>query len=102
MSLTDQSIVDDFFASGFEEPAEVYLESGVKPLLCHFFDKYQAAKILDKDVESSSPMIEVRTIDVEGIKQNNKVVCRSIEFQVHEVQPDSEGFTNLILGYPNG
>ena len=53
------------------------------------------------DIESSSPMIEVKTSDVFGVKQNNKVTCRGIEFYVHEIQNDSEGFTYLILYYGN-
>lgn len=101
MTLVNQQLVDAFFNSGFEEPAEVGLESGTKIILCHFYDKYETAKILGKDVESSSPMIEVKTSDVTGIKQTNKIVCRGIEFYVHEVQTDGEDFTNLILYYGN-
>lgn len=101
MSIVDQSLVDALFLSGFEEPAEVHFESGAKSILCHFYDKFEVAKMFGKDIESSSPMIEVKTSDITGIKQNNKVVCRGIEYFVHEVQPDGEGFTNLILYYGN-
>lgn len=101
MTLVDQTLVDSFFNSGFEEAAEVHLESGAVTIQCHFYDKYQVAKMFEEDIESSSPMIECKTSDLPGVKQNDLVICRDVEFKVHEVQTDGEGFTNLKLYYGN-
>lgn len=101
MSIINQSLVDAFFTTGFEEEYEIHLESGVRTFLGHFYDKFEVAKMFGKDVESSTPMIEGRTIDIATAKQTNKVVCRDIEYYVHEVQTDGEGFTNLTLYYGN-
>ena len=101
MTLVNSSLVNVFFNSGFEEPAEIELESGTKNILGHFYDKYEAAKILGKDVESSSPMYECKSSDVPGVKQSNKIIYRGIEFYVHEAKADGEGFTQLTLYYGN-
>ena len=101
MSIVNQSLVDSFFTTGFEEEYEIQFESGSKNFLGHFYDKYEAAKMLGKDVESSTPMIEGRSIDIETAKQGNKVICRGTEFEVYEVKTDGEGFTMLTLSYAN-
>ncbi len=99
MTLVDQSLVDSFFNSGFEEEFEVELESGFKPIQVHYYDKYQVAKMFDQDIESSSPMIECRSIDVEGVKRKGIAHGRGIDYVMHEVQPDGEGFTKITLTY---
>lgn len=101
MTLVNDDLLNVFFSSGFEEPAEVHLDTGAKNILGHFYDKYERAKMMGIDVDASSPMLEVKASDVPGIKQNNKVITRGIEFYVHEVQNDGEGFTYLILYYGN-
>lgn len=101
MTLVNSYLVDALFNSGFEEPAEIYLETGVVNVQCHFYDKYMVAKMFDKDAESSAPMIEVKTIDVVGVKQGDKVFVRDIEFTIHDPKPDGEGFTQLTLYYGN-
>ena len=101
MTLVNSSLVDALFNSGFEEPAEVHLETGVVNVQCHFYDKYMTAKMFDNEAESSAPMIEVKTIDVPGVKQGDKVFVRDIEFTIHDPKPDGEGFTQLTLYYGN-
>ena len=101
MTLVNSSLVDALFNSGFEEPAEVHLETGVVNVQCHYYDKYMVAKMFDKDAESSSPMAEVKTKDVPGVKQGNKFVCRETEHFIHDPKPDGEGFTQLTLYYGN-
>jgi len=101
MTLVNQSLVDVFFNSGLEEPFTVHLESGAVNIQAHFYDKYQVAKMLGLEVSSSYPMLECKTSDIPGVKQKNLVVGRETEFRVKEVQPDGEGFTNLILYYGN-
>jgi len=46
-------------------------------------------------------MYECRSSDIPGVKQSNKITCRGIEFYVHEVKADGEGFTQLTLYYGN-
>lgn len=99
MSVVDQTLIDAFFNTGFEEDAEVETTSGFKIIKAHFYDKYQTAKYFEKDIESSAPMIECRSVDVENIKNKGTIIIRGIEFIASELQPDGEGFTKIILTY---
>ena len=101
MTLVTQQLVDAFFNSGYEEPFTVHLTAGAVNIQCHFYDKYQVAKMLDLEISASYPMLECRTIDLPGVKQKDLVVGRETDFYVKEVQPDGEGFTNLTLYYGN-
>lgn len=101
MTLVNSSLVDAFFSTGFEESAEVMLGTGTKTIFGHFYDKHETAKMLDKDIESSSPSFECKTSDVVGAKQKDKFICRGIEFYIHEIKSDGEGFTLLTLYYGN-
>ncbi|HQI42323.1 MAG TPA: hypothetical protein PK665_14600, partial [Ignavibacteriaceae bacterium] len=80
MSIVDQTLVDAFFNTGLEEDVEIETISGFKIIKAHFYDKYQTAKYFEKDIESSAPMIECRSIDVESIKNKGTVIARGIEF----------------------
>lgn len=97
MTLVDSALIDQFFNSGFEEDVEITTQSGVINLQCHFYDKYQVAKMYEQEIESSLPMIECKKYETENVAQNDIVYVRGVTYQVSEVRPDGEGFMFLSL-----
>ena len=49
----------------------------------------------DQVVDGSQPMIEVRTIDVRGVRQGDTWLVDGVVYQVTSVQPDSTGMTTI-------
>lgn len=99
MTIVNDDLLNVLFNSGFEEDAEINTSSGTEIIKAHFYDKYQAAKYFDKDIDSSAPMIECRTVDVADIKLKSVLTIRGIDFVVNEIQSDGDGLTRIILTY---
>lgn len=97
MTLVNDSLLNAFFTTGFEE--EAVLPGSGKVLIGHFYDKYESAKILDQDAESSLPLWECKAADIQGVKQKDEIVIRAQSFFIHEIQKDGEGFAKITLTY---
>lgn len=104
MTLVNQSLVDAFFKSGFEEEAEVpthapHNEPQTKIILVHFTDNYQKRDAEGYMIETNQPAIECRSIDVSQLRQNDSLSVRGKDYKVSERQKDEDGFTNILLKY---
>jgi hypothetical protein len=90
-------IAENCFDTGFEEDVVITAASGPQTIKAHFHSKYVVANLFNMNIEAASPMVEVMTDDCPDVKNGDALVYKGKTYFVKERQPDSDGFTFIIL-----
>lgn len=88
----------DLEAMEMEEPA-IYTPGGgsASEIPVAFDSQYVRSEVLGMGYQNSGPAALCKTTDVPGANDEATLKIRGTTYKVTEVQPDSDGFVNLVL-----
>jgi hypothetical protein len=82
------------FFSDFGEPAILKDGTEIKAI---FDNEYALAEPMGVGIESSHPMVAVKSSDVEETIHGDTLEIREVTYSIIGIHPDGTGITNLIL-----